>query len=55
MFEELINLYTDAVEEAQSMWLSNYCCSRKEAEAREKEDEEKIKEFINICKKIGGF
>ena len=55
MFKELINLYTDAIEDAQSMWLSDYCCSTKEAEERRKEDEEKIKEFINICKRLEVF
>lgn len=55
MFEELINLYTDAVKDAQSMWLSDYCCSSEEAEERKKEDEEKIKEFINICKRLEDF
>ena len=55
MFEELINLYTDAIEDAQSMWLSDYCCSPEEAEERKKEDEEKIKEFINICKRLEDF
>ena len=48
MFKELIDLYMDAIEEAYFMWLSNYCCSREEKKAREEEDKEKIKEFINI-------
>lgn len=52
MFKELIDLYTDAIEEAHSMWMSNYCCSQEEAKEREEEDKEKIKEFINICKRL---
>lgn len=55
MFEELINLYTDAIEDAHSMWMSNYCCSREEAKEREEEDKEKIKKFINICKRLEDF
>ena len=55
MFKELIDLYTDAIEDAQSMWLSDYSCSREEDEERKKEDEEKIKEFINICKRLEDF
>ena len=53
-FDELIDMYEDALKEAQSLWLSDYCCSRKEAETRQKEDEEKMKEFISICNKIRG-
>ena len=55
MFKELIDLYTDAIEDAQSMWLSDYSCSPEEDEERKKEDEEKIKEFINICKRLEDF
>lgn len=55
MFEELTNLYIDAIEEAHSMWMSNYCCSQEEAKEREEEDKEKIKEFINICKRLEDF
>lgn len=55
MFKELIDLYIDAIEEAHSMWMSNYCCSREEAKEREEEDKEKIKEFINICKRLEDF
>lgn len=52
MFEELTNLYIDAIEEAHSMWMSNYCCSREEAKEREEEDKEKIKEFVKLLKDI---
>ena len=52
MFKELIDLYTDAVEEAQSMWLSDYSCSPEEDEERKKEDEEKIEEFLDAIEVI---
>lgn len=43
MFKELIDLYTDAIEDAQSIWLSDYCCSPKEAEERKKKTKKKLK------------
>ena len=52
MFKELIDLYIDAIEDAHSMWMSNYCCSREEEKEREEEDDEKIRDFINTCEKI---
>lgn len=36
MFEELINLYTDAIEDAYSIWLSYYYGSPKKEEERKK-------------------
>lgn len=53
-FDELINMYEDALMEAQSLWLSNYCCSREEAEKRRLEDSENMKNFISICKSLKG-
>ena len=53
-FDELINMYEYAVEEAQSLWLSDYCCSREEAELRKAEDAVRIKEFISICNRLKG-
>ena len=53
-FDELINMYEDALVEAQTIWLSNYCCSSKEAELRRTEDAEKMKEFISICNGLKG-
>lgn len=53
-FDELINMYEDALQEAQTLWLSDYCCSCEEADKRRKEDEEKMKEFISICNRIRG-
>lgn len=51
-FDELINMYEYALTEAQTLWLSNYCCSREEAELRRAEDTEKMKEFTNICNRL---
>lgn len=51
-FDELINMYEDALKEAQTLWLSDYCCSREEAELRRAEDAVKMKEFINICNRL---
>ena len=48
-FDELINMYKCAVEEAQTLWLSDYCCSREEADLRKAEDALKIKEVIVKC------
>ena len=53
-FNELINMYTGAVEEAQTLWLSDYCCSREEADLRKAEDALKIKEFVDICNRLKG-
>lgn len=51
-FDELINMYEDALKEAQTLWLSDHCCSREEAELRRAEDAVKMKEFINICNRL---
>ena len=53
-FDELINMYEDALTEAKTLWLSNYCCSREEAELRRAEDAAKMKEFISICNRLKG-
>ena len=51
-FDELINMYEDALKEAQTLWLRDHCCSREEAELRRAEDAVKMKEFINICNRL---
>ena len=51
-FNELIKMYKYAVEDAQTLWLSDYCCSREEADLRKAEDALKIKEFIDICNRL---
>ena len=53
-FDELINMYKGAVEEAQSLWLSYRCCSSEEACEREEEDEKELEKFIALCNKIRG-
>ena len=53
-FNELIKMYKYAVEDAQTLWLSDYCCSREEADLRKAEDALKIKEFIDICNRLRG-
>lgn len=53
-FDELINMYEEVLDEAQSLWLSDYCCSRSEAEARRAEDELKRRKFISICNRLKG-
>ena len=52
VYKLLIDKYIDAVEDAQSMWLSDYCYSSEEAEERKKEDEEKIQEFLDAIDDI---
>ena len=53
-FDELINMYEDAVKEAQILWLSNYCCSKEETDLRKAEDALIIKEFVDICNRLKG-
>ena len=51
-FDELINMYEDAIKEAQTLWLSDYSSSKEEDDLRKAEDALKIKEFINICNRL---
>lgn len=51
-FDKLINMYENAVKEAQALWLSNYCCSKEEADSRKAEDALIIKEFVDICNRL---
>jgi hypothetical protein len=53
-FDELINMYKSAVEEAQTLWLSDYCCSKEEADLRKAEDTLKVKEFVDIYNRLKG-
>ena len=53
-FDELINMYKGAVEEAQSLWLSHCCCSSEEACERKEEDEKELEKFIALCNRIRG-
>lgn len=52
VYKLLIDKYIDAVEDAQSMWLSDYCSSQAEVEERKKEDEENIQEFLDAIEVI---
>ena len=54
MLNKLISMYEAALEEAQSLWLSEYCCSKEEREQRIHDDEESLKEFIEICERVRG-
>ena len=50
--QELYDLYKYALEDASSMWLSEYCCTVKERENREKADEEDLKHFEELLQKL---
>jgi hypothetical protein len=50
--QELYDLYKYALEDASSMWLSEYCCSVKEEEDRKKSDEEDLKYFKELLQKL---
>jgi hypothetical protein len=50
--QELYDLYKYALEDASSMWLSEYCCSAKEGENRRKSDEEDLKYFKELLQKL---
>ena len=50
--QELYDLYKYALEDASSMWLSEYCCSAKERKNREKADEEDLKHFEELLQKL---
>ena len=53
-FDKLISMYENAVKEAQTLWLSNYCCSKEESDSRKAEDALIIKEFTDICNSLKG-
>lgn len=55
--DEIIEQFESILYEAQSMWLSEYCCSDKEGDQRITDDEEMLQyfkrlleEFENECK-----
>lgn len=55
--DEIIEQFESILYEAQSMWLSEYCCSDKEQRQRIADDEEMLQyfkrlleEFENECK-----
>lgn len=50
--EELINEFKFQLYDAQSLWLSEYCCSAKEKERRIKDDEKTLCYFINLLEEV---
>ena len=52
VLNEIYDAYKGAIEEATSMWKSEYCCSAKEAERRDIEDKEDLKYFESLLQKI---
>lgn len=46
--DRLLEMYESAIEEAQTLWLSDYCTSSEEAENRKQEDKAAIEEFKKI-------
>lgn len=52
VIKELYDLYKYALEDASSMWLSEYCCSSQEEEQRNKEDEEALAYMIELLRQI---
>lgn len=50
--EELINEFKFQLYDAQSLWLSEYCCSTKEREQRIKDDKETLYHFINLLEEV---
>jgi hypothetical protein len=45
---ELIHMFDEALYEAQSLWLSDYCCSNEEERERIAEDEKIHHEFLSL-------
>lgn len=52
VLNEIYDAYKGAIEDASSMWKSEYCCSKKEAERRNIEDKEDLKYFESLLQKI---
>jgi hypothetical protein len=50
--EKLIDEFKFQLYDAQSLWLSDYCCSEKEREQRIKDDEETLNYFINLLEEV---
>lgn len=46
--DRLLEMYESAIEEAQTLWLSDYCTSSEEAKNRKQEDKAVIEEFKEI-------
>ncbi len=52
VLNEIYDAYKGCLEEASSMWKSEYCCSAKEAKQRDIADEEDLKYFESLLQKI---
>ena len=52
ILNEIYDTYKGAVEEASSMWKSEYCYSQKEENERDIEDEEDLKYFKELLNQI---
>lgn len=49
---KIYDAYKGKVEEASSMWKSDYCCSREEENERDIEDKEDLKYFKELLQNI---
>ena len=52
IIDELYELYKQKVEEATDMFKSEWSCSQKDDEERDKEDNEDLKYFNSLLKKL---
>ena len=55
ILNEIYDAYKGKIEEASSMWKSNYCCSQKEKDNRDREDTEDLKYFKELIDKISSL
>lgn len=52
ILNEIYKEYKNVLDEACSMWMSNYCCSSQEEEQRNEEDEEALAYMIELLRQI---
>ena len=52
ILNEIYDAYKGSVEEASSMWKSEYCCSQEEENKRDIEDEEDLEYFQELLQQI---
>lgn len=50
--DEIIEQFESILYEAQSMWLSEYCCSAKEEDQRIADDKEMLQYFKSLLKEF---
>lgn len=53
-YNRLLDIFLDSIEEAQSLWLSDYACSDEEIEERKRNDDDTINEFKKLLNEIIG-